>query len=182
MCYNELRILIKIERLLFMIKFQLTPQDYLEFNLRSDAVRKLRIKWGIILSLIALVASYTAGVYLFKQSKIFWAVFSVGVSIFAFFYWKKVFRQQLEKQVDRAYQGQYLEEKTLTIEDGVWTFAGKEKTKTLNEEDIVNVEISDTLIALYIKENSAHLIPRSNLSEAEDKFILDAIENRKKAS
>lgn len=158
------------------IKYQITKDDYLEFNMyhleNSPSVKKeLRVhKYIIPLLLIAAAAAFSllTGMPLVITFPIF-LIFAVLWSISYPKFYKQNAMKNVSRVLDHGVQSQGAPRYVLNLkEDGVYATSGA--GQTFNKwSDIIKFEETDSHIFLYVTEKLAHVVPKRAFKTAEEK-------------
>lgn len=162
------------------IKFEITKEDYIKFNLyhieNSPTQKKtfniLRYGIPILFSLII----YFIGTNLFKQPSIYWIIIAILFTVIWIatypMQYRALIRKETEKMVDEGDNSEIFGNKTMVIDDEGITIYNKSSSEKILKEAIKSVKNYDDMILIYISSINAYIVPNRYLDEAtKDKFL-----------
>lgn len=165
------------------IKFELTEEDYIKFNLyhiqNSPSQKKiyLLIRFALPVALAMLI--YFIGTGIFMQSSIYWLIlatlFAVGWIIAYPKRHKKIVEKQTKKLLHEGDNSSFFCEKTIVIDENLIHIYDEQTTETISRNTIKAIKVFDDLIVLYLSAVSAQLIPTGNLDEETKKQLFNKL-------
>lgn len=172
------------------IDFQLTVEDYIEFNTEfiksSETMKKSMFIYRYVVSLMFLVAPFVFS-RITEIPFLFWmGSFVIAYILWVVFYPRRIIKiteKRILKMLEEADNSEFIGEQSLSLtEDGI------EKKSKVSEQKIdwISVQrITETknLIIVYVSAVSAYIIPVRFFSSAEEKDeFLEILNSKVKTS
>lgn len=165
------------------INFEITEEDYIEFNLyhieNSPSQKRTYNILRYILPIVFSIPIYAAGTALWKQPKIYWII----VSLLFIIIWsvtypkqhKKLIKKETRKLIDEGDNSSIFGKKTMVIEEDNIKVIGEFITETISRKSIQNIKIYDDMIAIYLSAFTAQIIPVRYLDKESKENLLNEL-------
>ncbi|KXL52853.1 hypothetical protein CLNEO_18760 [Anaerotignum neopropionicum] len=155
------------------IKFELTEEDYIKFNLyhmeNSPSQKKLHRSLRYALPLLFTFPIYFIGSGVLKQPSLYWLIISILFFVVWIFYYPKRYKSSIRKQAQKLLRegdnSSYFGKKTMLIDENSIKIFDELSSKTISKNSIKSIKIYDDLILIYLSAVTAHIIPTRNLDE-----------------
>ena len=166
------------------IKYEVTKEDYIKFNLyhaqNSPYNKKILALSRYGIPVIFLPIIYFIGTKLFEQSDIYWVIIDILFSIIwivSYPQQHKLFLEKVtEKLINEGDNSELLGAKNMIIDDETITIHNKSSFEKISKTAIKDVKIYDDLIVVYTSGITAHIVPTRSLDEkSKDNLIKKVI-------
>ncbi|SEO05979.1 hypothetical protein SAMN04488134_103251 [Amphibacillus marinus] len=161
-------------------KFEITEEDYLQFNLyhseNSPSQKKLVrvLRWVIPIVFASII--YYVGTAVFHQPSLYWLIISLLFSGAWIIWYPRFYKKQLKKQVSKMLSegdnSALFGEKTMVIEGNEIKVFDKYASTTVVKENIKAINYYDDMIIIYLSSITAQIIPTRNLVKDEQKQLI----------
>ncbi|WP_225744894.1 YcxB family protein [Marinilactibacillus sp. Marseille-P9653] len=167
-----------------MIEYEITEEDYINFNLHhvqnSPSQKKLFNLVAYILPVLLVPGVYFLGTEIFEQSGLYWAIMAVGIYVLWIYVYPKIYRKTLKNQslklLKEGDNSSLFGKKKLNIMEDPWLVIEEDMTSSLPKSRIKEVKEYDDMILLYLSAVSVHIIPKRYLSEKDISNIRTILE------
>lgn len=165
------------------LNYQLTYNDYLEFNLfhmdNSDEIKKSLLVSRVILSIIIFGVAFLAVRDRNISGYVFFAVIWLVCMIFYTKYFRAFVKRRIEKLIKEGKNIGFLGNCSLILSDegiNVISDSGEVKTRW---EGIERISVDKEHIFIYFGSLAAHIVPiRVFADNSEKEFFLEALNNK----
>lgn len=162
------------------INFEITKEDYINFNLHHlENSKSQRNTFNILRYVIPILFTppiYFIGTGVFKQPSWFWAMVAIVFTVVWILTYPKQYRKLVTKQTNKLLSegdnSSIFGSKSLEIVDGDIIVKGDYTSETVALESVKDVKIYDDMILIYINSISAEIIPRRYLNEEVEKELI----------
>ena len=162
------------------INFEITKEDYINFNLyhleNSKSQKKTFNILRYAIPIIFSIPIYFIGTGIFNQPSMYWIMVAIVFTIIWVFTYPKQYKKLVAKQTDKLLSegdnSSIFGKKSLEIVDGTIVVKGEFTSDTVSLESIKDIKIYEEMILIYISGFAAHIIPRRYLDkDTENEFI-----------
>lgn len=166
---------IKIE-----IKFEITEDDYIKFNLyhieNSPSQKRTYNLLRYVIPLLFSMPIYAIGISLFKQPSIYWIIIAtLFVLVWIITYpnqYKKLIRKQTKKILQEGDNSSFFGKKTMVIDDNNIKVFSEFTSETISKKSIKTIMVYDDMILVYLSGFTAQIIPTRYLNDESQKYIM----------
>lgn len=166
------------------LKFEVTEEDYIKFNLyhyeNSSSQKKTYNLLRYLVPLLASVPIYAVGTSLFKQPKIYWIVIAIlFVVVWIITYpnqYKKLVIKQTKKILQEGDNLSIFGKKTMLIDENDIKVFGEFTSETISRKSIKTIKVYDDMIIIYLSGFTAHIVPIRYLSEEAKKCLIKELD------
>lgn len=170
---------IKIE-----VKFEITEDDYIKFNLyhieNSPSQKRTYNLLRYVIGLLFAIPIYAIGTGLFKQPSSYWIVIAI---LFALVWiieypkrYKKSIRKQTKKMLQEGDNSSIFGKKTMLIDENNIKVFGEFTSETISKKSIKTIKIYDDMILIYLSGFTAQIIPTRYLDDESKKYLLKELD------
>lgn len=166
---------IKIE-----IKFEITEDDYIKFNLyhieNSPSQKRTYNLLRYVVPLLFSIPIYAIGTSLFKQPSIYWIIIDMlFVLVWIITYpnqYKKLIRKQTKKILQEGDNSSFFGKKTMVVDDNNIKIFSEFTSETISKKSIKTIRVYDDMILIYISGFTAQIVPTRYLNDESKKYII----------
>ncbi len=162
------------------IKFEVTKEDYIKFNLyhteNSPSQKKNLNLLRYIIPVLFSLLIYFIGTNLFNQPSIYWIIIAILFSLIWMITYPKQYRyliqKETEKLINEGDNSEIFGKKKMIIDNETITVYNKSSSESIQINAIKDVKIYDDIIAIYTSAITAYIVPIRYLDkDLKDNFI-----------
>lgn len=162
------------------IKFEVTKEDYIKFNLyhteNSPSQKKNLNLLRYVIPVLFSLPIYFIGTNLFNQPSIYWIIIAILFSLIWMITYPKQYRyliqKETEKLINEGDNSEIFGKKKMIIDNETITVYNKSSSESMQINTIKDVKIYDDIIAIYTSAITAHIVPIRYLDkDLKDNFI-----------
>lgn len=165
------------------IQFEITEEDYINFNLHhigdSPSQKRTYNILRYLLPIIFTIPIYSIGTFIFKQPKIYWAIIGgLFALIWIITYPKKhekLIKKETKKLLKEGDNSSIFGKKTMTIDEKNMIVTSETSSETTSRRSIKSIKFYDDMILIYLSSIMAEIVPTRYLDEKEKKFLIEKL-------
>lgn len=162
------------------VKFEITEEDYIQFNLihiqNSPSQKKMYHLLRYAIPLLFTIPIYIIGTMVFNQPRMYWMIIAVFFALIWMITYPKQYKKLIEKQTKKLLKegdnSSIFGEKTMVIDEEDITVFSEFTSEKVAKNSIKDIKISDDLILIYLSGISAQIIPTRYLNDESRKHLL----------
>lgn len=166
------------------IKFKITEEDYINFNLyhieNSPAQKKTYNLLRYAMPILFSVPVYAVGAVLFKQPGGYWAaialLFVAGWIVLWPNQYKKLIKRETQKILQEGDNSAIFGTKNMLIEEDSIKIISEFTSEEIAKESIKEIKIYEDMILIYLSSVTAQIIPTMDLDDQTKKHLLENLE------
>ena len=163
------------------IKFEITEEDYINFNLHhvgdSPSQKKTYNILRYLLPIICTIPIYSIGTVLFKQPKVYWAIIAIlFLLIWIITYPKqhtKLITREAKKMLKEGDNSSIFGDKTMIIDKETMKVFNETSSETTSRSSIKDIKLYDDMILIYLNSITAEIVPTRCLDENQKNFLIE---------
>lgn len=164
--------------------YEVTEEDYIKYNIyhskNSPSQKRMLFIIRYIFPAVLSPAIFFIGLYLTKESTVFWGIIALGYAAFWIMTYPRQHVRILKKQIKRLLaegsNSLYFGSKKMIIDDkSIKIINGQMSSETIAKKNIISVKVYEDMILIYVSSIMAHIIPRRYLDEQAEANLLSAI-------
>ncbi len=175
--------MIRLEEIPIKIQYQITEEDYIQFNLHylenSPSQKKNYNLLRYLIPIIFSVPVYAIGTVLFKQPKEYWIVIAILFIVIWILRYPKMYIRLVEKQtkklLDEGDNSSVFGKKTMVIYEDHFEVSDGIGTETVSKNSIKDIKVHEDMVLIYLSAFSAEIIPTRFLDEETKTSLLEQL-------
>lgn len=173
-----------MEEIKIEIKFEITEDDYIKFNLyhieNSPSQKKTYNLLRCIIPLLFSIPIYAIGTSLFKQPSSYWIVIAALFTLVWIITYPKQYKKLIKKQTKKILQegdnSSIFGKKTMLIDDNNIKVFSEFTSETISKKSIKTIRVYDDMILIYLSGITAQIIPTRYLDGESKKYLMKELD------
>ncbi len=171
------------KRNIMELKYEVTEEDYIKFNIyhanNSKSHKKQYNIMKYLLSIICGMAIFFIGPSLYNQPKLYWgiiAILFIGGWIIGFpKTYERIIKKSVKEMLKDGDNSAMICQNTMIIEGNDIKVINEHSTEITSKEGIKTVKVYEDMILIYLSGFTAHIIPTRYLNDETRKCFLDEL-------
>lgn len=162
------------------LKFEITEEDYINFNLyHADSSKAHKNSYNLLRYVIPLLCSvlmYAIGTIAFKQPKVYWIIIALLFLLVWIITYPKQYKSLIKRTTKKVLKdgdnSSIFGHKTMVIDEDNIKVISETSTEITSKESVKEVKIYNDIILIYLSGFTAHIVPTRYLTEETKKQLL----------
>lgn len=171
---------IKIE-----VKFEITEEDYIKFNLyhieNSPSQKKIYNLLRYVMPIAFTIPIYAIGTGLFKQPSSYWIVMATLFALAWIIKYPNRYKKSISKRTKKLLQegdnSSIFGKKTMTIDENNIKVFSEFTSETTSRKSIKTIKVYDDMILIYLSGFTAIIIPTRCLNDETKEYLMKELDS-----
>ncbi|MBU5255799.1 YcxB family protein [Tissierella praeacuta] len=173
-----------IRRNIMELKYEVTEEDYIKFNIyhakNSKSHKKTYNMLKYIIPILCGVVIFFTGPSLYKQPKLYWGIISILFILIWIIRFPKTYEKLIRKSAkDMLNDGDnsfMICHNTMIIKGNNIKVISEHSTEITSKEGIKEIKVYEDMILIYLSGFTAHIVPTRYLTEETKEELLKKLE------